>query len=268
MPDRTLLGALSLLASIVAAFYTTASDAMVSPKLMFGSWEHRVLQGRVRTSYANPLFVQANCPTPLRQMDPQLVRRRLSGRAVLGQLVQEPPGLHGHLERHQHQWHLAAGHLGRPAARHRVALRQHHHDGVVGRHRQQRHRGRLRDTRPHHQQRHHGHAAPGRVRCRHRPRQRHPAAGRPRRRGRVQCPRQRGVAGRQRPVREPVADRGRPAGVRHVARTAAAQRVPPVGRPYPTTGTSKCRASSSTGPLWTTSSAGGPSTAGCHPPFQ
>ncbi|KAF5978950.1 hypothetical protein FBULB1_5978 [Fusarium bulbicola] len=58
----TLLGMLSLTATIAAAFYTTASDAMVSPKLKSGSWEHKELIGYVRASYANAAYVREDCP--------------------------------------------------------------------------------------------------------------------------------------------------------------------------------------------------------------
>ncbi|KAF4450637.1 hypothetical protein F53441_6298 [Fusarium austroafricanum] len=58
----TLLGMLSLTATIAASFYTTASDAMVSPKLKAGSWEHRELEGYVRASYASAAYVRNDCP--------------------------------------------------------------------------------------------------------------------------------------------------------------------------------------------------------------
>ncbi|KAJ4247168.1 hypothetical protein NW762_013307 [Fusarium torreyae] len=58
----TLLGMLSLTATIAAAFYTTASDAMVSPKLKSGSWESQELFGYVRASYANAQYVREDCP--------------------------------------------------------------------------------------------------------------------------------------------------------------------------------------------------------------
>ncbi|OTB15102.1 hypothetical protein K445DRAFT_122796 [Daldinia sp. EC12] len=68
----TLLGFVSLLATLCSLFYTTASDAMVSPKLMFGRWENRDLKGLVRASYANPFYVQKACSTPIdRTMDPK-----------------------------------------------------------------------------------------------------------------------------------------------------------------------------------------------------
>ncbi|KAJ2905532.1 hypothetical protein MKZ38_005176 [Zalerion maritima] len=61
----TFLGVLSLLATVCATFYTTASDAMVTPKLKFGDWHGMTMTGFVRSSYANPKFVRENCATPL-----------------------------------------------------------------------------------------------------------------------------------------------------------------------------------------------------------
>lgn len=66
----TILGVLSLLATFVAAFYTTASDAMVAPKLKYGNWEHRVLSGYVRSSYSNAQYIQSSCPAMLKKEDP------------------------------------------------------------------------------------------------------------------------------------------------------------------------------------------------------
>ncbi|KAH8671230.1 hypothetical protein BX600DRAFT_458597 [Xylariales sp. PMI_506] len=67
----TLLGLLTLMAALSTTLYTTASDALVTPKLIFGNWEYRELQGRVRASYANPFFVQDTCTTPINTtMDP------------------------------------------------------------------------------------------------------------------------------------------------------------------------------------------------------
>ncbi|KAI0885743.1 uncharacterized protein GGS22DRAFT_199935 [Annulohypoxylon maeteangense] len=67
----TVMGALSLIAAICTMFYTTASDAMVSPKLKYGAWESRSLEGFVKASYANPYYVQKACSTPIdTQMDP------------------------------------------------------------------------------------------------------------------------------------------------------------------------------------------------------
>lgn len=61
----TILGALALTATVAAAFYTTASDSMVAPKLKYGSWEHRELSGHIRSQYANAEFVGDICATPL-----------------------------------------------------------------------------------------------------------------------------------------------------------------------------------------------------------
>ncbi|KAF9882408.1 hypothetical protein CkaCkLH20_00444 [Colletotrichum karsti] len=66
----TFLGAVSLIATIASTFYTTASDVMVSPKLKFGGWESKELNGHVLSSYANTFATQDSCPTPLRKEDP------------------------------------------------------------------------------------------------------------------------------------------------------------------------------------------------------
>ncbi|KAI1424132.1 hypothetical protein F5Y12DRAFT_472510 [Xylaria sp. FL1777] len=66
----TFLGVLSLIATVCALFYTTASDAMVSPKLWYQAWEMRDMQGLVKTSYANPYYVLDTCQNPLNDIDP------------------------------------------------------------------------------------------------------------------------------------------------------------------------------------------------------
>lgn len=67
----TFLGAITLFAAFVAMFYTTASDAIVSPHLKFGGWENKVMLGAVQSSWANPDFIMAQCETPITlQMDP------------------------------------------------------------------------------------------------------------------------------------------------------------------------------------------------------
>ncbi|RDW84840.1 hypothetical protein BP6252_02430 [Coleophoma cylindrospora] len=67
----TMLGGITLLAALIAMFYTTASDALVSPHLKFGKWEYREMSGWVETSYANPYFIKDNCQTPVTTlMDP------------------------------------------------------------------------------------------------------------------------------------------------------------------------------------------------------
>ncbi|RWA07991.1 hypothetical protein EKO27_g7131, partial [Xylaria grammica] len=65
----TFLGALTLTASICALLYTTASDAMVSPKLSRSGQEMRDLLGLVKTSYANPRYISYACQTPLGVFD-------------------------------------------------------------------------------------------------------------------------------------------------------------------------------------------------------
>ncbi|UQC84683.1 uncharacterized protein CLUP02_10179 [Colletotrichum lupini] len=66
----TILGVVSLVATIASTFYTTASDAMITPKLKFGDWETKTLSGYVLASYMNPPFARETCPTPLRDSDP------------------------------------------------------------------------------------------------------------------------------------------------------------------------------------------------------
>ncbi|KAI1812397.1 hypothetical protein GGS20DRAFT_578380 [Poronia punctata] len=66
----SLLGALTLTATICSLLYTTASDAMVSPKLNMQDWQSVELKGLVKTSYANPFYVGENCQSPLRTVDP------------------------------------------------------------------------------------------------------------------------------------------------------------------------------------------------------
>lgn len=58
-----------MLATIAATFYTTASDAMVSPKLSFGSWAQRTLTGQIAASYANIIYAKKQCKTPLGTID-------------------------------------------------------------------------------------------------------------------------------------------------------------------------------------------------------
>jgi len=65
------LGAITLFAAFIAMFYTTASDAIVSPHLKFGGWENRVMRGLAQASYANINFITEQCETPITlEMDP------------------------------------------------------------------------------------------------------------------------------------------------------------------------------------------------------
>lgn len=65
----TFLGILSFIAALGAMLYTTASDALVSPKLKFGDWTNIEMQGLVRTSYANSIFISESCQTPIPTME-------------------------------------------------------------------------------------------------------------------------------------------------------------------------------------------------------
>lgn len=58
----TILGALSLTATLAAIFYTTASDAMVAPKLKYGHWENKELSGFIMSSYGNSEYIKETCP--------------------------------------------------------------------------------------------------------------------------------------------------------------------------------------------------------------
>jgi hypothetical protein len=65
----SVLSVLCFVAALAAMLYTTASDALVSPKLKQGGWTDTTLQGLVRTSYANPDFVAGSCRTPIAPSD-------------------------------------------------------------------------------------------------------------------------------------------------------------------------------------------------------
>lgn len=67
----TFLGIITLTAAVVAMFYTTASDALVSPHLKYGNTVGQVMQGLVKASYANSLYIASTCQTPITiAMDP------------------------------------------------------------------------------------------------------------------------------------------------------------------------------------------------------
>jgi len=68
----TFLGIFALLAALMAMIYTTASDALVAPKLKFGGTEARLMYGKVATQFANPTWIQNHCNTPIStQTDPE-----------------------------------------------------------------------------------------------------------------------------------------------------------------------------------------------------
>lgn len=62
---HTVLGILTLIATLVAMLYTTASDTMVRPKLRFSSWHDKTLESYVVASYANPQYAKMSCSTPI-----------------------------------------------------------------------------------------------------------------------------------------------------------------------------------------------------------
>ncbi|PLN79784.1 hypothetical protein BDW42DRAFT_186498 [Aspergillus taichungensis] len=67
----TVLGVLALTAAIVSMLYTTAAEALVSPKLVLGHVESRQLVGRVSVDFANPKILGERCASPIPlAMDP------------------------------------------------------------------------------------------------------------------------------------------------------------------------------------------------------
>ena len=63
----TFLGVFALLAALIAMLYTTASDALVTPKLKFSKSNHQVMYGQVTTSFANTDYVKDQCTTPIQE---------------------------------------------------------------------------------------------------------------------------------------------------------------------------------------------------------
>ena len=61
----TWLGIIALIAALMAMLYTTASDALVAPKLKFGKAEDLVMYGKVATSFANTYTIMNRCTTPI-----------------------------------------------------------------------------------------------------------------------------------------------------------------------------------------------------------
>ncbi|KAL6718578.1 hypothetical protein ACLMJK_004670 [Lecanora helva] len=62
----TFLGGLTLVSAFMAMVYTTASDALVVPKLKLGASEDRWISGKVSTAFANNKELEITCPTPVR----------------------------------------------------------------------------------------------------------------------------------------------------------------------------------------------------------
>ena len=65
----TVLGIIALLAALMAMIYTTASDALVAPKLRYSRAEPRTLYGKVATQFANNAYIQGKCHTPILTRD-------------------------------------------------------------------------------------------------------------------------------------------------------------------------------------------------------
>ena len=61
----TWLGAIALIAAIMALLYTSAATALVQPQLKFSGWERRGLQGPVMASFANSPYLEKICKTPI-----------------------------------------------------------------------------------------------------------------------------------------------------------------------------------------------------------
>jgi hypothetical protein len=60
----TLLGLLTVVAALLAMLYTSAAAALVQPQLRFRSESTAVMQGMVRSSFANPDYIVQNCSSP------------------------------------------------------------------------------------------------------------------------------------------------------------------------------------------------------------
>lgn len=60
----TVLGMTAIVATIAAMFYTSATQALVAPKLKFGPMEDRLLAGKVSAAFANSIYIRNNCETP------------------------------------------------------------------------------------------------------------------------------------------------------------------------------------------------------------
>ncbi|KAI4251719.1 MAG: hypothetical protein L6R42_008275, partial [Xanthoria sp. 1 TBL-2021] len=61
----TFLGLVSLLAATTAMLYTTASDALVAPKLKMGPLEEIMLHGKVASDFASNPYIKSQCKTPI-----------------------------------------------------------------------------------------------------------------------------------------------------------------------------------------------------------
>ncbi|KAJ6036250.1 hypothetical protein N7540_000529 [Penicillium herquei] len=61
----TFLGLIALISTIVAMLYTTAAEALVSPKLQPGPNKSTILWGQVQASWANKYYLSDTCQSPI-----------------------------------------------------------------------------------------------------------------------------------------------------------------------------------------------------------
>ncbi|KAL4906363.1 hypothetical protein BDW74DRAFT_177377 [Aspergillus multicolor] len=61
----SVLGILTIIATLVSMLYTTAAEALVAPKLVWGPVENRILVGDVYTTFANYGYLADNCMSVL-----------------------------------------------------------------------------------------------------------------------------------------------------------------------------------------------------------
>lgn len=66
------LGIFTILTALSVLFFTSASDALVSPNLKSGKWERTILKGGLQTFYGDAIYASTLCRTPLgSEMDPE-----------------------------------------------------------------------------------------------------------------------------------------------------------------------------------------------------
>lgn len=78
---NTWLGRLSLIVVILSTLYTTASDALVAPKLKIIRQDGVMLHGKIATSFGNDTYVSAQCISPINNDDSTCSDIMYSGQA-------------------------------------------------------------------------------------------------------------------------------------------------------------------------------------------
>lgn len=68
---NSFIGAVVLISAFSATWYTTASEALVSPKLKFGPLQERSISGLVTASYANAKYLGDTCEVPVAEANDQ-----------------------------------------------------------------------------------------------------------------------------------------------------------------------------------------------------